>query len=69
MYQGSPFDTQVGWDGRAESDVRDTMESGSRSEAPEFSSEGWRRYAAIAFAVAPGVVFLLVVALSVLRHA
>ena len=66
MYRGFPKYAPQGIDYVAEQ-KRPTPKS-SESEAPEFSLSGWRRAAAIAFAVSPGIAYLFVYAIHVVTQ-
>lgn len=69
MHQGSPFDTPSQWSGRVDREIRNARLARSSTSEPEFSLEGWRRFAAIGFACSPGIIFLVVVLLDALGRA
>ena len=61
MYRGFPNYAPQGMDYVA-TEERPVPED-SELDVPTFSLSGWRRFAAIAFAVSPGIVYVLVIAL------
>lgn len=66
MYQGSPFETPSPLRGRVDREIARALAKRPSQMPPASSSEGWRRWAAIGFATAPGVVFLVVVLIHVI---